>query len=311
MDDEITVGVRVPHELFHDAAALRDFVADAEEAGIDRLFVGDHVTFKGGQGFDGLLHATALAALSTRVTVQTAVYLLPLRHPVPVARQVASLAGLAPGRVVFGVGVGGEDPAEYRACGVDPATRGRRMDEAIPLVRALLGGAEVSASGEFFTLDDVSVRPAPEVAVPIMVGGRSDAALRRTAEHGDGWLGLWTTPERYAASCARIAELASARGRQVKRWGHGMHVWCGFGDSPGEARPGLATMMERLYRTPFEKFERYSPYGTPEDVAAALLPYVRAGCRSFNLITGDAGAQATIEGAVAVRTLLRKAPSDS
>ncbi|MEV5831649.1 LLM class flavin-dependent oxidoreductase [Spirillospora sp. NPDC052242] len=305
MNDEITVGVRVPHELFHDAAGLREFVADAETAGMDRLFVGDHVTFKGGQGFDGLLQATALAALSTRVTVQTAVYLLPLRHPVPVARQVVSLAGLAPGRVAFGVGVGGEDPAEFRACGVDPATRGRRMDEAMALLRRLLRGEEVSASGEFFTVDDVSIRPEPETAVPIVVGGRSDAALRRTAEHGDGWLGLWVTPERYAASCARITEHASARGRRMDRRLHGMHVWCGFGDSPADARPRLADMMEQLYRTPFEKFERYSPYGTPEDVAAALRPYVHAGCRSFNLIAGDASPRATIEGALAVRALLR------
>ncbi|WP_433479677.1 LLM class flavin-dependent oxidoreductase [Spirillospora sp. CA-142024] len=303
--------MRVPHELFHDAAALRGFVADAEEAGIDRLFVGDHVTFKGGQGFDGLLQATALAALATRITVQTAVYLLPLRHPVPVTRQVVYLAGLAPGRVIFGVGLGGEDPAEFRACGVDPATRGRRMDEAITLVRSLLGGGPVTASGEFFQFDDVSVRPAPTASVPIVIGGRSDAALRRVAMHGDGWLGLWTTAERYAASCDRITELASDYGRQVDRRLHGMHVWCGFADTPRKARPALANTMEQLYRTPFEKFERYSPYGTPEDVAAGLRPYVRAGCRSFNLIAGDADARTTIEGALAVRALLRGAPATS
>jgi hypothetical protein len=67
--------------------------------------------------------------------------------------------------------------------------------------------------------------------------------------------------------------------------------------------------MEQLYRLPFEKFERYCPYGTPEDVAAALLPYLRAGCRSFNLIPGDADGRATVEGALAVRDLLQKAAS--
>ena len=92
---------------------------------VDRMVIFQNV-FKGGRGFDGLVNATALAVMSRRATVQTAVYLLPLRHPVPVARQVASLAALAPGRLEFGVGIGGEDPAETRACGIDPATRGRR-----------------------------------------------------------------------------------------------------------------------------------------------------------------------------------------
>ena len=82
-----------------------------EASGIDRVCVGDHVSFHGGRGFDGLVQATALAALS-ELEVQTAVYLLPLRHPVPVARQVNSLARSPPGRFLFGVGVGGEDPAE-------------------------------------------------------------------------------------------------------------------------------------------------------------------------------------------------------
>ena len=86
---DITVGLRVPHELPGGAAGLRDFVARAEATGIDRLFTGDHVMFQGGHGFDGLLTATAVAVASGRLTMQTAVYLLPLRHPVPVARQVA------------------------------------------------------------------------------------------------------------------------------------------------------------------------------------------------------------------------------
>ena len=174
---DITVGLRLPHELPGEAAGLRDFVARVEATGIDRLFTGDHVTFSDGRGFDGLLNATAVAMASRRLTVQTAVYLLPLRHPVPVARQVASVAALAPGRLVFGVGLGGEDPAELRACGIDPATRGRRMDEALGVLRPLLAGAEVSMRGAFFHLDQVRIAPAPEPRVPIVIGGRSDAAL--------------------------------------------------------------------------------------------------------------------------------------
>jgi alkanesulfonate monooxygenase SsuD/methylene tetrahydromethanopterin reductase-like flavin-dependent oxidoreductase (luciferase family) len=306
MVQDITVGLRAPYDAPGGAAALGRFLAQAEAAGIDRVCVGDHVTFKGGRGFDGLVNATALAVASRRLVVQTAVYLLPLRHPVPVARQVASLAALAPGRLSFGVGLGGEDPAELRACGVDPATRGRRMDEALSVLRPLLEGAEVTTSGAFFRLDRVSIQPSPDPPVPIVIGGRSDAALRRVARHGDGWLGLWVSPGRYADAVERISRHACDAGRAVAEWQHGMHVWCGFGASAAVARSRLAVVMEGFYQTPFGKFERYCPCGTPEEVAAGLRPYVDAGCRSFNLIPLADSAEAAIEGAEAVRAVLRR-----
>jgi len=309
---DISIGLRVPHELPGGAAGLRDFVARVEATGIDRVFTGDHVVFRGGSGFDGLLNATAVAVASRRLIVQTAVYLLPLRHPVPVARQVASLAALAPGRLVFGVGLGGEDPAELRACGVDPATRGRRMDEALAVLRPLLAGEEVTVRGDYFRLDQVRMTPVPEPPVPVVIGGRSDAALRRVARHGDSWLGLWVSPDRYAAAVGLIAKYAADEGRQKKGegevgggWQHGMHVWCGIGASAATARSRLAGVIETFYRTPFGKFERYCPCGSPEEIAASLRPYVDAGCRSFNLIPVADSEQAAIEGAAAVRTALR------
>jgi alkanesulfonate monooxygenase SsuD/methylene tetrahydromethanopterin reductase-like flavin-dependent oxidoreductase (luciferase family) len=300
-----TVGIRVPYELQHDVVQLRDFVARAEDAGLDRVCLGDHVTFKGGRGFDGLQNATAVAVLSRRIVVETAVYLLPLRHPVPVARQVASLAGFAPGRFVFGVGIGGDDPEELRACGVDPATRGRRMDESLAIVRRLLAGEMVTVEGRFFALDSVRIMPAPVTPVPVLVGGRSTAAIRRTARYGDGWLGLWVSPRRYADACAEVAREAEAAGRSVASWAHGMHVWCGFDDDRSRAGERLAHEMESLYRVPFEKFARYSPYGTPQEVADALRPYAEVGCRSFNLIATARAPEQAIDGARAVRALLQ------
>src|SRR5271165_6427132 len=307
----MTVGLRAPYDTPGGAAELKRFVDRVEATSIDRVCVGDHVAFKGGRGFDGLLNAAALATLSQRITVQTAVYLLPLRHPVPVARQVASLAALAPGRVSFGVGIGGEDPAELRACGVDPTTRGHRMDEALAVLRPLLAGSEVTMRGTFFHLDQVRIAPAPEPPVPIVIGGRSDAALRRVARHGDGWLGLWVSPGRYAAAVELIAKYAADAGRPVPGWQHGMHVWCGLGDSAATARSRLAAVMEAFYRTPFGKFERYCPCGTPAEVAAGLRPYLDAGCRSFNLIPVADTERAAIDGADAVRAVLRGAAASA
>ena len=298
---DISIGLRLPHELPGGAAGLRDFVARVEATGIDRVFAGDHVTFQGGSGFDALLNATALAVASRRLIVQTAVYLLPLRHPVPVARQVVSMAELAPGRLVFGVGIGGEDPAEVRACGVDPATRGRRMDEALAVLRPLLAGQEVTRSGAFFRLDRVRIMPVPRPPVPIVIGGRSGAALRRVGRHGDGWLGLWVSPGRYAAAVGLIAKYAADEGRQSRAgsggWQHAMHVWCGFDASAATARSGWPRQWRRSTGLRSENSNGTARAGQPEEIAASLQPYVEAGCRSFNLIAVADSEQAAIDGA--------------
>jgi alkanesulfonate monooxygenase SsuD/methylene tetrahydromethanopterin reductase-like flavin-dependent oxidoreductase (luciferase family) len=298
------MGFRPPHTLFGEPARLAELVRAAEAGGLARLVVGDHVGFRGGQGFDGLVQATVLAALSSQVTVGTAVYLLPLRHPVPVARQVASLAEFAPGRVEFGIGVGGEDPAESAMCGVDPRTRGARADEALAIVRPLLAGERVSARGVHFPVEDVAFRPAPPGPVPILVGGRSTAALRRTARFGDGWIAVWVSPGRFAAATAEVADLAVAQGRAGTNWRHTLHVWCGFGPSHERAVALLASEMEALYGLPFDRFARYCPAGGPDDVAAALAPYVEAGCRNINLIAVAEDAESALEGTLAVRDLL-------
>ena len=109
----------------------REALGRAAEAGIDHLGVGDHVSFFVGAGRDGIVDATALLNLQPGLPVYVGLYLLLLRHPVPVARQLSTLSELAPGRLTLGVGIGGEDRHEVEVCGVDPATRGRRMDECL------------------------------------------------------------------------------------------------------------------------------------------------------------------------------------
>jgi len=300
------VGVRLPHGLLGGGAdQLAPFVSAVEAAGLDRVWIGDHVSFRGGQGYDGLLQAAVLAAVARTVTVQTAVYLLPLRHPLPVARQVATVAGLAPGRFVFGVGVGGDDPAEVRNCGVDPATRGRRMDESLGLVRRLLAGEVVDHVGSQFRLEAAAIRPTPDPAVPLVVGGRSPAALRRAGRLGDGWLGVWASPERFRAGTDAVHQAAAAAGRAGVAFNHGLLAWCGFGPSAEAARPGLAAAMEQLYQLPFSRFERYSPAGRPDDVAAALAPYVDAGAATILLAAVAADPDEVVAGAARVRALLR------
>jgi alkanesulfonate monooxygenase SsuD/methylene tetrahydromethanopterin reductase-like flavin-dependent oxidoreductase (luciferase family) len=282
----------------------RAFLEQAEQAGIDHICCGDHVSFFGGLGFDGLVQAAALAMLHPTLPVYTGVYLLPLRHPVLVARQLADLGRIAPGRLIFGVGIGGEDRHEVTLCGVDPATRGLRMNECLDIVRQLLTGKPVTHHGRFFDLDDAAIAPAPAEPVPIIVGGRSDAAVRRAGRLGDGWLGIWNSPRRFAAAVELAAEEAARAGRADPPHRHAMQVWSGLAGSRPAARASLAPAMESFYQLPFEHFERYCPYGTPEDVAEFLAPYAAAGCTEFNLIPQSPDPAQTIAHVAAVKQLL-------
>ena len=280
------------------------FLARAEQAGIDHICCGDHVSFFGGLGFDGLVQATALAMLHPTLPVYTGVYLLPLRHPVLVARQLADIARLAPGRLIFGVGIGGEDRHEVSSCGVDPATRGRRMDESLAVVRQLLTGKPVTFHGAFFDVDETVIAPVPAGEIPIIVGGRSDAAIRRAGRLGDGWLGIWNSPGRFAAAVEMAAEEAARAARPGRPRRHAMQVWCGLANSRQAARACLAPAMEAFYQLPFERFERYCPYGTAEDVAGFLAPYAAVGCAEFNLIPQSPDPGQAIAGTAAVKRLL-------
>lgn len=301
----IRVGMFPPQGLLEQGQdTARAFLLQAEREGIDHVGCGDHVSFFIGAGFDGLLQATALTMLHPTLPVSTGVYLLPLRHPVLVARQLADIAQIAPGRLTFGVGVGGEDRHEVSSCGIDPATRGLRMNECLAIMRELLTGRPVTYHGTFFDLDEVVIAPAPAEAIPIIVGGRSDTAIRRAGRLGDGWLGIWNSPRRFAAAVELATEEAAHAGRPEPPRQHAMQVWCGLADSKEAARACLTPAMEAVYQLPFERFEKYCPYGTADDVAEFLAPYVAAGCTAFNLIPQSPHQEQAIAGVAAVKRLL-------
>jgi alkanesulfonate monooxygenase SsuD/methylene tetrahydromethanopterin reductase-like flavin-dependent oxidoreductase (luciferase family) len=287
-----------------DASRRRALVQLAEANGLDHLAVGDHVSFVVGAGFDGLLGATGILSVAERMASNTAVYLLPLRHPVTVARQLADIAALAPGRFTFGVGIGGEDPHEVEICGVDPATRGRRMDEALQIIRQLLGGQPVDFDGAFFSLRAAQIIPAPVVPIPIVVGGRSDAAVRRAGRLGDGWFGIWVSAARYAQAVETMSAAAVDAERVEPDWLNALNVWVGVDDDVAAAREHVAPAMTAFYGIPYERFERWSPAGTEQHIAEFLVPYAEAGCRVFNLIVNGRSREHEIAAAAEVRRLL-------
>jgi alkanesulfonate monooxygenase SsuD/methylene tetrahydromethanopterin reductase-like flavin-dependent oxidoreductase (luciferase family) len=284
---------------------LQATLARTAAADVDHLCVGDHVSFFVGAGSDGFISAASMLAAQSTLPVYVGLYLLPLRHPVPVARQLATISQLAPGRLKLGVGIGGEDPHEIEICGADPTTRGRRMDECLQILRGLADGTPFSFEGSFFSVQAALILPAPSPPIPLVVGGRSDAAVRRAARLGDGWLGIWVSPRRFAAVRDQIALEAAGAGRGDADFDHALNVWCGFGATREAAREPLAAQMQAFYQMPFEPFERHSPYGTPEQIAEFLRPYVEAGCSTFNVIPCAADPEGAVAAVAEVRSLLQ------
>ncbi len=298
----VAVGVSLPWGLWGLAPEeQRALLGRIAGAGIDHMFTADHVSFRDGSGMDGLVTLAALSGLEPRLGLHVGVYLLALRHPMVAARQIATLAEAAPGRLTVGVGVGGDDRREVEVCDVDPSTRGRRTDVALGIVRALLEGRTVDGDGEFFQFRGGRIRPGPDPPVPVVVGGRSDAALERAGRLGDGWLAAWCSARRFAEGVA-VVEAAGA-GRDVD-WQHGLQLWLGVGASPGEGRSHVAATMERFYRMSFEPFERYTPCGTAAGIAEFLQPYVAAGARTLNLTPCGPDRAAEIETVAEVKQLL-------
>ena len=281
-----------------------ELLARIAEIGIDHIYMADHVSFRGGAGTDGFVEVAALSRMHPTLGVMISIYLLPLRHPLPVARQLATMHKIAPNRFLFGVGIGGDDRHELEVCGVDPGTRGRRTDESLEILRSLMHGDAIDYDGEIFKIENACIRPAIGAAIPILIGGRSNAALRRTARFGDGWIGVWCSPQRYTEAVELIEQQAREFGRKHNNWQHGYQPWVGVADTKAEARTLVAEAMEAFYKVPFENFERYVPYGSPGEVAAQLAPYVSAGCRLMNLKVVAGSNDVELAGAAEIRERL-------
>jgi len=178
----------------------------AEEAGYDSMVVPDSICYPevsdttypfnpdGSREFledkpflEPFSLISALGAVTSRLRFVTFVLKLPVRDPVLVAKQATSTAVLTGGRLVLGVGI---SPwrEDYEVLGVDWASRGQRMDESVAILRGLAAGGYFEYHGKIFDLPPVKIAPVPPDPIPLLIGGHSDAALRRAARLGDGWL---------------------------------------------------------------------------------------------------------------------------
>jgi probable F420-dependent oxidoreductase len=194
-------------------AAFGTAVDEIEQAGVDSLWLSEMVYGSLVEPFIGMAHALAR---TTRLKVGTGVAVLPGRHPVLVAKQLLTLAGLAPARVLPVFGLRPARRNEWEAFPVPPGRRADVFDESLRLLRLLVRQDDVSFAGEFFTFEDVTLGPRPAKPLDIWLGGSAPAALDRVGRLGDGWLASFITPAEAGAGREAIEAAAAAAGREVE-----------------------------------------------------------------------------------------------
>ncbi|MCG5433245.1 TIGR03854 family LLM class F420-dependent oxidoreductase [Mycobacterium sp. MYCO198283] len=213
-------------------AHLLPLVDDLEARGVDSLWFSELVSTPAVDPFVGMAAAVGRAR---RLKVGTSVAVLPGRHPVLVAKQLASLAAMAPKRILPVFGLRSAIPAERAVFAVPDGRRAAVFDESLQLLRAALHDDTVSFSGEFFTVDGVGVGTRPDPPLDIWLGGSAAAAFRRAGRYGDGWLGSFLTPTESAAAREAILAAAAACGRTIEDDHFGISLAVADGDLPAQA----------------------------------------------------------------------------
>ena len=261
----VSLGAAGAPEAFADAVDL------LEQARIDSLWLPENVYSPLVEPFTGMAFALAR---TRRLKAGTGISVLPGRHPVLVAKQLASLAGLAPGRVlpVFGL-----RPAQDAERALFPVPHGQRaavFDESLELLRLLLTTEKVDFAGQFFIVSGASVSPRPAKPLDIWLGGSAPAALRRVGRLADGWLGSLLTPAEAGEAVTLIPDAAAAADREVEEDHFGLSVPVTFDGIPD---PLLASIRRRRP----EADPATLVAGGWDDARRMLGQYVEAGLSKF------------------------------
>ena len=277
-----TIGVSLTGSFPQGMPAIGEMLENvrrAERLGFDAIWSGDHIIMHS-PIMDVMTVLATVAAITTRIKLGTAVYLMPLRHPVATAKQVTSLDLLSNGRFIFGVGVGGEIVREFEAVGVPVHERGRRTDEGLEILTRVLSEDNVTYEGKHYQIHNVTLAPRPrqQPYPPIWVGGRSEAALRRTARFGDCWLGYLVSHTRLQVALQQIRAVAPNYGRDPATIQGGMLLFTAMAQDYETARQMAIANLSRRYNQPFDTLvDRYCVLGTPDQCLEKLQSFIDAG----------------------------------
>ena len=269
------------------AASDRDSVLararKMEASGLDSIWVGDHIAFHI-PVIESLSLLSFCAAATERIELATGVLLLPLRHPTLTAKMTGTIDMLSNGRLILGVGVGGEFPPEFQAVGSPVEERGPRTNEAIDILRAHWAEGKAGYEGEHFAFDPVKIEPKPvrPGGPPIIVGGRKAVSMKRAGRQGDGYISHMCDVATYRDNLKQIGAAAREAGRAGLPFQTAALLFTVLDDSYEAAHKRASEMLGTIYNTDFsEASKRYCLLGKPEDCLEQMRAFARAGCRHF------------------------------
>ena len=206
------LGIHLPHAGSQATPVLiRRHAQRAEALGLSDVWVSEHIIVPRAQFprsplfYDPILTLTWVASVTERVRLGTSVIVLPMRHPLPLAKELATLHNFSEGRLILGAGVGWLE-AEFAALGAPFHERGRRTDEGIAMMRAVWTQDPVTFRSKYIPaeINELTMQPLPIRPIPIWFGARSEAAYKRTVRIGDGWHGSQVTPAEAAPVIQRL-----------------------------------------------------------------------------------------------------------
>ena len=265
---------------------ILDLAEQAEALGFDSVWVGDSVLAR--PRFEALTTLAAVAARTRQVRLGTAVLLPMLRHPVLLANEIASLDHVCEGRLILGVGIGGNAPAvarEFAACGVPLARRVGMFEEAITLMRRLWTEPEVTFQGRYFQVQSVrlGLRPLQPSGVPLWLAGSGDNALRRVLRLGDGWLPISSSPQAFATGWERLQALGKEMGQDAHDLHRCLYTTLNVNSDVAQAQRELRAFIESYYGIPYEVQATRNGLcaGSAENCIAWLKAFIAAGAQTI------------------------------
>tara|TARA_B100001013_G_scaffold236016_1_gene145254 strand:+ start:1940 stop:2896 length:957 start_codon:yes stop_codon:yes gene_type:complete len=287
---KLTFGCNLSVDNYWDVGEFANY---AETLGFDRITTGEHV-MDGNPPRPTLLTIPAMAAAAgaTRtLRVMTGIVIIPLYHPVMLAKLIASVDVISNGRLDFGIGISGQRDtvAEFEALDIPVNTRGRRTDEMLEVMKRLWTEESVTYKGRFFDFQNTTLLPRPMQTPypPIWVAGRSEAAMKRAALKGDGWYPYLFTVRRLKATNDRIREIALNAGRNLDNFHWGLNQPTAISEDRNEALNLAIENVGQRYVTPERSAEDLAKalcvIGSPKECIKAIEDRVDAGVRDFNM----------------------------
>ena len=260
--------------------ALWRYIDAAEEMDVDSIWLSDRVVSTA-MSLEPITALAAIAGRTKKMKFGTSVVALPLRNPTILAKEIATVDFLSGGRFLLAVGIGTQDDIEYEACGVPRNQRAGRTDEAMEVMRMLWSQDHVTYHGKYFTLNDVSIQPKPtkEGFPPMWVGGRTDAALRRLARLGDGWLVSQATPKEVHEGIDKVNQWSAEFDRTIEDDHYGvLFAYCLANSKEKAMKLSEGRLLRRRTDATADQF---SAFGTVDDMVEMMERYIEAGATKF------------------------------